>query len=200
MKTFRTWHGLLLAASGFLVILLGLTPTVAPLATTAPAPQPTPIPCITFDAGGPPLNTVFTVGQSYFFPGWPAKLSVWPLQNPASPPANGFVKIAATNLAGGSGHEAQVNNATLRFDMTTTVKSVKLLFGEYGGHLNVAVNGQMTLVKNFADVDGTMLGGVLLKVINGFGNDQGVLYLDGPTNDFAVGGQELWIDDVCAAP
>jgi hypothetical protein len=37
-------------------------------------------------------------------------------------------------------------------------------------------------------------------VVNGFGNDQGTLTLEGVIDTFALGGQELWIDDLCPLP
>jgi hypothetical protein len=38
---------------------------------------------------------------------------------------------------------------------------------------------------------------VTVAVVNGLGNDKGRLELTGTIDSFAVGGQELWIDDVC---
>jgi len=37
-------------------------------------------------------------------------------------------------------------------------------------------------------------------VVNGFGNDSGTLRLEGKVERFAIGGQELWLDEVCFTP
>jgi hypothetical protein len=42
-----------------------------------------------------------------------------------------------------------------------------------------------------------MIGGALATVTNGFGDDSGTLMLSGEINSFAVGGQELWVDNIC---
>ena len=64
----------------------------------------------------------------------------------------------------------------------------------------MGINGVTLNFDNFADVDGETIGGVEISVINGFGNDLGLLSLSGTINDFVLGGQELWIDNVSVVP
>jgi len=90
-----------------------------------------------------------------------------------------------------------VNNINLAFDFGNPVHSLSLMFGEYGGNLNIDINGDFRNFNNFADLNGQTVGGVQVSVVNGLGNDRGRLQLDGVITSFAVGGQELWIDDVC---
>jgi len=109
----------------------------------------------------------------------------------------GYAKVVDQGNAGGSGNEMQLNNINLEFYFPNTPTSgISLLFGETGGNLNLSVNGNFLNFENLADINGTTIGGVHVSVVNGFGNDMGVLTLAGAINQFAIGGQELWIDDV----
>ncbi len=70
-------------------------------------------------------------------------------------------------------------------------------FGEYGGNLNLEVNGDFANLEDFADIDGATIGGTTVAVTNGHEPDQGTITLSGTVESFAVGGQELWIDESC---
>ncbi|MBC8422481.1 MAG: fibronectin type III domain-containing protein, partial [Chloroflexi bacterium] len=111
--------------------------------------------------------------------------------------SDGFAEVENGGLAGGSGQEMEVNNINLEFDFGGSISGLELRFGEYGGNLNVEINGDFQNFGNFADIHGSTIGGVNVSVVNGLGNDQGMLTLEGAIDSFAIGGQELWIDDVC---
>ncbi|MBV7332116.1 hypothetical protein KFU94_28575 [Chloroflexi bacterium TSY] len=110
---------------------------------------------------------------------------------------SGHAEVASLGAAGGSGQELVVNNVTLGFYFGGPVNNLELRFGEFGGNLNVRINGVFQNINNFIDIDGTTIGGVYVASHNGYGNDQGLLRLTGPLHSFAVGGQELVIDAVC---
>ena len=57
----------------------------------------------------------------------------------------------------------------------------------------------MINADNFQDLDGQTAGGITLSVpMGGNGNDTGILVFQGkPIQEFAIGGQELWIDRIC---
>jgi len=128
-------------------------------------------------------NTIITVGQF-----------VW---GNGTPTADGYAAVAAQRAAGGFGNEMQVNNINLNFMFDVPSTGLSMLFGEYGGNLNINVNGDFLNFANFADINGRVIGGVNISVLNGFGNDKGFLQLSGTIKTFALGGQELWIDNVC---
>ena len=98
--------------------------------------------------------------------------------------------------AGGAGNEMIVNNVNLDFLLNVPLTGLSLLFGEYGGNLNININGIFRNFENFTDINGQTIGGVHVSVVNGSGNDMGSLHLSGMISQFAIGGQELWIDDV----
>ena len=128
-------------------------------------------------------NTIITVSQF-----------VW---DTGTPTGGGYAYVAAQGAAGGFGNELQVNNVNLNFIFDIPSTGLSILFGEYGGNLNINVNGDFLNFANFTDINGTAVGGVKISVLNGFGNDSGFLQLSGAIKTFAVGGQELWIDNVC---
>lgn len=110
--------------------------------------------------------------------------------------SDGFTEVVADGLAGGSGNELAVNNVNLDFDFGGPLSGLTMRFGEYGGNLNLDINGDFRNFDNFSDIHGLIIGGVNVSVVNGLGNDVGSLRLTGPIQSFSVGGQELWIDDV----
>lgn len=110
---------------------------------------------------------------------------------------DGYTEVSDTWDAGGSGHGMIVNNVNLDFDFCCTVTELTLRFGEYGGNLNMDINGMFKNFENFADIDGSNFDGVTVTVTDGLGNDTGTLKLSGLITSFALGGQELVIDDVC---
>jgi hypothetical protein len=115
-----------------------------------------------------------------------------------TPTASGFTAVDDQGLAGGSGQDMQVNNVNLIMDFGGAVDGLTLRFGEYGGNLNININGDFRNFDLMSDLNGlTPIGGVNVSVIGGMGNDTGVVDLQGNINFFSLGGQELWIDEVC---
>jgi hypothetical protein len=112
--------------------------------------------------------------------------------------SSGYAQVDDAGLAGGTGQDVQVNNVNLNFGFGCILLKLSLLFGEYGGNLNININGDFRNFNNFADINGIAIGGVNVSVVNGNGNDTGRLTLTGIIKSFAVGGQELWLDDICS--
>lgn len=111
--------------------------------------------------------------------------------------SGGQALVDNSGIAGGTSQEVNLNNVNLQFAFAPPSEGISLLFGEYGGNLNIEINGDFQNFENFADIDQTNIGGVDISVTNGLGNDQGTLELTGQIELFAIGGQELWVDDVC---
>jgi hypothetical protein len=150
--------------------------------------------CVRFESL--PFGAVYHVGDGFF--DVCAHVSAHPfVWSNGTPTSSGYAQVGNAGLAGGAGQEMQVNNINLAFDFGQPLLGLSLNFGEYGGNLNIEINGDFRNFENFADINGLVIGGVKVVVVNGFGNDQGHLGLNGIIHQFAVGGQELWIDDVC---
>jgi len=106
------------------------------------------------------------------------------------------------NTAGGSGNELGVSGVNLYFDFDTTLIGLELLYGDFGGNLNIELNGDFVNFGNFIDIDNTTIGGTSISTLdNGTpGQSTGTLSVVGTIQSFRIGGGELWIDDVVAIP
>ena len=110
--------------------------------------------------------------------------------------SSGHAGVGTGGNAGGTGNEINANNVNLAFGFSGPLRSLYLLFGEYGGNVNIEVNGDFRNVQNLSQINGNTIGGVAVSVVNGLGNDSGSLTLTGEIVQFAIGGQEFFIDGV----
>ena len=150
--------------------------------------------CIDFESLA--LGATFAVGSTFTDSG--ATMTVKPFQSGnGNWTSAGQVKVDNTGKAGASGKEIGTNNANVGFQFAALPNVVFLNFGEFGGNLNIEVNGDFRNFQNFADIKNTTVGGAQVAVTNGLGNDKGTLTLTGDVHSFAVGGQELALDHVC---
>jgi len=74
---------------------------------------------------------------------------------------------------------------------------ISLLFGDYGGDINLGINGNVLAASNFGDLNGTVIDGATINVVQGqyLG---ALLIVSGEINTFTIGGQELAIDTMLA--
>ena len=142
------------------------------------------------------LGSVYKIGEKFVTSRMTVSVGQFVLSNGA--PAGGSAAVVtAQGRAGGYGNELQINNVSLNFYFDSLPNGVSILFGEYGGNLNITINGEFVNFENFADINGRVIGGVMTSVLNGNGKGIGFLNLSGEINTLSVGGQELWIDNMC---
>ncbi len=113
-------------------------------------------------------------------------------------PSN-YTKVVNTNNAGGSGQELNINNTNLEVVLAAPVAGITLKAGEYGGYVNLMVNGDLRKANDLTDFDGLVIGGALVEVGNPSPNLYKVRVSDG-VSSFSIGGQEFFVDDVCVHP
>jgi len=166
------------------------------------------MPLVTFDAL--PANSAITFGS----PPWQlpegefwAAPFFW---GNGQATTGGFARIDSQGYAHGSNNEAGLSNVNVCFralPYTPSISLVEFAFGEYGGNLNLMVNGQLVNFGNFQDIHQQVIGGVTVDVLfGGGGQDYGKIVLLGNMSEqyyganlwghLAIGGQELWIDDL----
>ncbi|RZN35678.1 MAG: hypothetical protein EF813_08410 [Methanosarcinales archaeon] len=150
----------------------------------------------TIDFEDLPPGTKYNVGDAFTTPSIPVTVKQFQGGDEGWT-SDGYTQIENSGQAGGSGNEMVVNNVNLDFDFDfgTPKKSLSLLFGEYGGNSNIRINEDLRNFNSFADINGLMIGGVHVTVID-HGDNTGILTLTGTTEQFAIGGQEFWIDNV----
>lgn len=161
------------------------------------------IKCIDFESLT--IGKVYNVGDTFTDSG--VTITVLPFKwGSGLETSGGFAQVVDNGLAGFSGKEIAVNNVNLGFNFSGPLKGLSLNFGEYGGNLNIEINDDFQNFENFDNIDTTIIGGVDVSVINGYGNDKGRLILSGEMGmfdfqeqnfTFVIGGQELWVDHVC---
>ncbi len=100
--------------------------------------------------------------------------------------------------AGGTGQNLVTNNVNVQFAFPTLSEGVVIHFGEYGGNVNIEVNGDFRNASNFGSVV-SPVGGVALSCAGPgcTGGGTGTLYLTGTVTSLSIGGQEFCVDDVC---
>jgi hypothetical protein len=192
-----------------LLVLLAL----AAAAPAQPAPPPVPI-CIDFEA--PP----FALGTRYgrpvgHLPGDLAfisqnvRVTVETFRQLPAGAAFEVAQIVNPPRPFASGQSLRSNNIGLQFDFRNVgfqPKRVSLYFLDMGGYENLAVNGNpVPVYAGELAAAPTPIAGVTVAVATTplpppTSGKTGTLELVGPVQTFRIGGQELWIDKVCAEP
>ena len=143
-------------------------------------------------------GTVYPVGSTFSTSSTSVKVEQFQWGN-GTWTSTGFAKVDNRNRAAGSGNDVNTNNANLNFQFDYPLKKITLRFGEYGGNNNIKVNNDFRNVANLNSLGGATIGGVQVTVAATplGGNWLGDLTLEGTIHAFSIGGQELWVDDVC---
>lgn len=153
--------------------------------------------CIQFDDVA--TGTRYNVGDSFSSSGTQVTVKDFQWGNGGGT-SDGFAEVDSQGRSGGSKQDMHTNNANLSFDVGEGCEGLSLVFGDYGGNENIEINGDFHVFNEFSEIDGIQIGGVDVTVsitTSDVSKDLGTLTLSGTINSFAIGGQELWIDDVC---
>lgn len=182
----------LLTSNFTLLLLCFLARPVA--AATTPTPG-----CLGFE--DLPLGATYANGDNFTNNG--RSLAVGPFSASTGPVITGTVSVidavaADEAWAGAWGLELLLTSANIGFNVPGPgLNGLTLRFGDYSGDLNLRINGDARRFANVTDIDGQVIGGVNVAVINGQGNDAGNLTLDGAITEFIIGGEALYLDDLC---
>ncbi len=175
----------------------GIVATLSGCCTLFPATCPPPTSaCVDFDDLTAGQN--FTAGTAFSSRNTVVALEPFQWGNGTWTGGN-HARVDTRQYAGGSNLDVNANNVNLHFLPDCPVDRVTLRFGELGGNNNLRVNGQFSNIADLVTLNGTTLGGVQISVTaSQQGNNwYGTMSFDGQIRDFAIGGQELWLDDVC---
>lgn len=110
--------------------------------------------------------------------------------------------IDVAPVAFGSGQSMRTNNINLEFDFGNigfTPNEIRFEFLDIGGSENISVNGSPIFAGDI-EAAPNPIGGVNIAVSTTpvAGGKKGVVILTGAVQKLRVGGQEFWIDNVCA--
>lgn len=102
----------------------------------------------------------------------------------------------------GAGQSIRTNNINLEFDFTGLgypTSEVKFDYLDQGGSENVSVNGSPVFAGDLPATPNP-IGGVNITITSApaLGGKKGTVTLTGVVKTLRIGGQEFWIDNVCA--
>ncbi len=186
-----------------LMVLMSTACNPAPV----PAPTPTSVVCVDFE---PPL----VLGTQYGTPAGqhPGDLAfttngipvtVWDFNFTNGGGAFNLASIDSAPVRFGSGQSIRPNNINLEFDFSGLgfpTSQVQFEFLDLGGFENIAVNGSPVFAGELAAAPNP-IGGISYNIVKTpvSGGSTGVVTLSGAVKLLRIGGQELWIDNVCAS-
>jgi hypothetical protein len=129
-------------------------------------------------------------------------VKVWDFHFTGGGGAFNLAKIDAAPVPFGSGQSIRTNNINLEFDFSQLgfqTSQVDFEFLDLGGLENLSVNGSPLFAGELSSAP-TPIGGVSLAVSATpvTGGNKGTVTMRGAINTLRIGGQEFWIDSVCA--
>lgn len=111
-------------------------------------------------------------------------------------------RIETPPAAFGNGQTIRTNNLNLEFDFTSIgypTSQVQFDFLDQGGSENISVNGSPVFAGELSAAPNP-IGGVNIAIssVPATGGKSGTVTLTGVVKTLRIGGQEFWIDNVCA--
>jgi hypothetical protein len=109
-------------------------------------------------------------------------------------------------VPGGATQSLRTNNIAVRFDfsgLAYQAQGASFRYLDFGGSEHLSANGDPALADDIPAMNGATTGGATVTVTSGpsgISSTPGAVTLTGPIKVFDVGGQEFWIDEVCAEP
>ncbi|MBN1419949.1 MAG: hypothetical protein JXP34_14305 [Planctomycetes bacterium] len=159
--------------------------------------------CVPIDFEDLPIGTEIPCGTAFVTNGVLARTREY-FFGPGgcvNPTAGGIALISGDGRACRKEQELWISNVNVELDYAGPIGGLELYYGEWGGTVNFMVNGSCLSRENFADLPPS-LGGVAIEVedFGEPGQGCGRLVLTGVIHAFAIGGQELAIDDISCIP
>lgn len=109
-------------------------------------------------------------------------------------------------VPGAATQSLRLNNIAVRFDMTASgyvPQGATVYYVDYGGSEHLSINDDAPIADDLAAMSGATNGGATVTVTPGAGGPGNVscaVKIAGAMKSLALGGQEFWIDAVCAEP
>ncbi|MGH1343773.1 MAG: hypothetical protein ACRBN8_19610 [Nannocystales bacterium] len=155
-----------------------------------------------YDLSGPAVGTTYAVGDSLTPTGATAEFKRFQWDS-GTWFAGGSAEIVANNAAGGVASELNLNNINLRIIPDTPAYTASYKYADFGGNMNLGVNGDLRNTNDLMTVDGTVVGGCDVEVTqtNFVGLQVGEVEIICAAPEeiemFGIGGQEFFVDDIC---
>lgn len=111
-------------------------------------------------------------------------------------PISGFAQVDSIGLAGGMGKEIGTHNADIKFVFTDSgfcALNLTLLYGDFGGDINLGINGDLRKAAVFTALP-SEIGGTHITIYGA--PSAPLLYIEGYIASLTIGGQNVYIDRV----
>ena len=123
------------------------------------------------------------------------------LTSPDGPPAEGTAKVTSRNVNGTNVKGVELTKIAVRHDATSASapSSVLIRYADFGGGVNLRINGVAMVAAHFGQLDGRQIGGATVSVQQTQPGPArvGTLRLTGALASFTVGGQNLLLQQAC---
>ena len=185
-------------------MILFLAVVVSFFVTTTAYVQELPRPhCITFDHS--PLADEFRVNDDFPFSRADVTFEPfeWSNRTVYQGGSASIISDASRLVYRGSGNGLSTNNINLYFVFPQDTQSIRLLYGSWGGNLNIGINDQRKNIegRSLLSLDSMTIGDALVTVPDETCDISGCLgeiVITGPSiSKFLIGGQEFFVDDIC---
>ncbi len=154
--------------------------------------------CIDFESQIP--GTRYNVGETISEPEADIKVEQFQGAN-GNWTSTGHAKVDKRNFPQGTTTDINANNVNLR-PKHESAEKITFKFSELGGNNNIDINGDFRNVSDLTGLNNATVGGAEITVsASQQGNNwYGAMTLEGNISEFAIGGQELWVDNYCYTP
>lgn len=89
-----------------------------------------------------------------------------------------------------------IKNIDLEFQLVNPVTDMRIYIGDYSSEAKITINGEAVYFSQPPDIDGTVIGGVPVSVID-LGDSSWQINLKDVVSSFSLGGPEVWLGDIC---
>ena len=145
------------------------------------------------------VSTRYNLGSTFISNGQQFKVTQFFWAN-GNPSPDGFIEVedqSTGNIgSGGSRNNLEINNSNLELQINQTIQSIKIDVGHWGGNMNLKINGDLKNFDSVGSINGSIIGGVNVST-NGSKDNPGLWKFIGSINEFEIGGQEFYVDNIC---
>jgi hypothetical protein len=119
--------------------------------------------------------------------------------SPDGPSTEGTAKVTSRNVNGTSVKGVELTKIAVRHDSTSAPSTVTIRYADFGGGVNLRINGFSLVATHFGQLHGRQIGGASITVQQTQPGPArvGTLRLTGQLASFTVGGQSLLLEQAC---
>jgi hypothetical protein len=131
-------------------------------------------------------------------------VSIWEFMYVTGGMAFSMAYIDSTLMGFGDGQTMMISNINVNYNFAATgytPQQVSFEFYDGGGHENISVNGEPLYVGELLDAPQEIAPGVHIQfaTLSTGGGYRGIAVIKGLVHELTIGGQEFWIDNICAS-